>query len=326
MAKGITYFCTDSHGNTYSRYSAQHNQPIYTWAVAFRQRGSTAPVGKGEVSYSSRRELAVTNASRTCLNSNDWAAKRGDTDVYRVYDLMEVRAYPGRLTSEPVAPAPEPVKPAIEEAAPVKPTSTLYGELQQAFDFFNARLFEGRLRHVVFTLKTKPNCRGHYASDRFVTLADRAATSDEIAMNPVAIGQRPVDDTLSTVVHEMVHLAQEMFGKPGKGAHHNREWGQMMKEIGLYPSSTGAPGGKETGNKVSHYLIQGGRFDVACQELLATGFGLTWADGGAYDRKGGSAKQGKRVKYVCPSCELAAWAKHGAKLICGDCDEPLAAQ
>jgi predicted SprT family Zn-dependent metalloprotease/ribosomal protein S27AE len=328
MSKGITYFATDSHGNTYTRYSASHAKPIYTWAVAFRQRGTTAPVGKGEVSYSSRRELAITNASRTCLNSNDWAAKRGHTDVYRVYDLMEVRAYAGRLTSEPqAAQEAAPAAPEAPEAPePAKPTQTLYGELQTAFDYFNATLWGGRLRHVVITLKCKPNSRGHYACGRFVSREDQTITSDEIAMNPVAIGERSVEDTLSTLVHEMVHLAQAQFGQPAKGAHHNKQWGDMMREVGLYPSSTGQPGGKETGNKVSHYIIVGGRFHVAASALILTGFGLTWADGGAYDRKGGNAKQGKRVKYVCPECGQAAWAKHGARLICGDCEQPMEAQ
>jgi hypothetical protein len=32
-----------------------------------------------------------------------------------------------------------------------------------------------------------------------------------------------------------------------------------MREIGLQPSSTGEPGGMETGQTVSHYIIPGGR-------------------------------------------------------------------
>jgi hypothetical protein len=32
-----------------------------------------------------------------------------------------------------------------------------------------------------------------------------------------------------------------------------------MREIGLQPSSTGEPGGMETGQTVSHYILPGGR-------------------------------------------------------------------
>jgi predicted SprT family Zn-dependent metalloprotease len=362
MAKGITYFCIDSDGNEYTRYSAGHTKQQYFYAVICRGQGTDAATKHG-VSYASRIDLA--HAAQ-----NSRAAYYTKTEIARVTGIPGRHTTPPIVTPEPVEPAQElpapftpPVEPlapqvemerelakhgltveqaveAVNEAAgkaleaviardlgdePVKHTATVYGELQAAFDFFNARLFDNRLRHVVFTVKTKPRNLGHYASDRFVS-RDALAKSDEIAMNPIAMGRRPVADTLSTIVHEMVHLAQEMFGKPGKGAHHNKEWGAMMKEIGLYPSSTGEPGGKETGNKVSHYVIQGGRFDVACRELLATGYGLTWADGGAYDRSKEGSKQGKRVKYVCPCCELAAWARHGAALVCGDCSEPLVAQ
>jgi hypothetical protein len=30
-----------------------------------------------------------------------------------------------------------------------------------------------------------------------------------------------------------------------------------------------------------------------------------------------------RLKYSCPGCSLNAWAKPGANLICGDCEEPM---
>jgi len=49
-----------------------------------------------------------------------------------------------------------------------------------------------------------------------------------------------------------------------------------MKEIGLQPSSTGEPGGKETGQTVSHYIIPGGRYAKASAKLKAKGFQLHW--------------------------------------------------
>jgi hypothetical protein len=38
----------------------------------------------------------------------------------------------------------------------------------------------------------------------------------------------------------------------------------------------GVPGGKETGQHVSHYVITGGAFAVAFTKLQATGFTLRW--------------------------------------------------
>ena len=35
------------------------------------------------------------------------------------------------------------------------------------------------------------------------------------------------------------------------------------------------------------------------------------------------SKSGKRVRYVCPHGDMKAWAKHGAKLVCGEHMEPM---
>jgi hypothetical protein len=42
-----------------------------------------------------------------------------------------------------------------------------------------------------------------------------------------------------------------------------------MHEICLIPTGTGEPGGKETGQKVTHTVEEGGRFDEACKASLA---------------------------------------------------------
>jgi predicted SprT family Zn-dependent metalloprotease len=198
-----------------------------------------------------------------------------------------------------------------------QPTSQLYSEFTQAFDYFNERLFDGKLPRVIITLKAKPRSFGHFGKARFVALADSHCTTDEIAMNPTHFRERSVAETLSTLVHEMVHLQQHCFFTPAKAPHHNKEWAQLMKDVGLYPSSTRQPGGRETGNKVSHYIMKGEAFDRACTRLLATGFTLTWGSGEPQVAK--SKKQGKRVKYICPACQQACWGKHEGKYICGAC-------
>ena len=53
--------------------------------------------------------------------------------------------------------------------------------------------------------------------------------------------------------------------------YHNKEWAAKMREIGLMPTDTGQPGGKDTGQKVTHFIEPGGRFEQACTAYLATG-------------------------------------------------------
>jgi hypothetical protein len=91
-----------------------------------------------------------------------------------------------------------------------------------------------------------------------------------------------------------------------------------MKEIGLQPSTTGEPGGKESGQSVTHYIIPGGAYADAFAKLAATSFRLNWQsawfDGGESRKKAAS-----KTKYTCPTCGANAWAKPNTPLICGAC-------
>lgn len=209
----------------------------------------------------------------------------------------------------------------VPASAPASPTAQAYGELQQAYNFFNATLFEDHLPHCLITLQRKnPRTLGYYSPNRFSGIADESIKADEIAMNPTRFVGRSVTDVLSTLVHEMVHLQQERFHEAPRKGYHDRQWGDLMKAVGLYPSNTSQPGGRETGQQMSHYIIPEGHFACACEELIDTGFKLSFADRHGH---GGEAspktKQGRRAKYECFECKLAAWAKPEAKLMCAEC-------
>ena len=47
--------------------------------------------------------------------------------------------------------------------------------------------------------------------------------------------------------------------QPGRTGYHNREWASKMLEVGLVPSDTGQPGGKQTGQHMTHYIDPKGR-------------------------------------------------------------------
>ena len=121
---------------------------------------------------------------------------------------------------------------------------------------------------------------------------------------------------LSTLVHEMVHVWQETHGTRPRRSYHDREWARKMKEIGLQPSTTGEPGGKETGQSVTHYILPGGRFADAYTELAASGFRINWQSVpfNGVERK---RKTASKTRYTCPKCGTNAWAKPRTELICG---------
>jgi predicted SprT family Zn-dependent metalloprotease len=199
------------------------------------------------------------------------------------------------------------------------PTQETYDGLERAFNFFNDRLFENRLPSVIFTLRASRKAYGYFWAEQFTHREDGDPTH-EIAMNPATMS-RELIDVLGTLVHEMTHLEQQEYGKPGKNGNHNREWGVLMERIGLIPSNTGEPGGKKTGRQMTHYIDPMGNFFAEANHLIETGFDLPY-----FTKPRASALKKKdlsKVKHECPCCSFKAWAKQGANLICGDCNEQL---
>jgi predicted SprT family Zn-dependent metalloprotease len=222
----------------------------------------------------------------------------------------------------------------------------------------NEHLFNGTLPICLITLQREKKTYGYFCGNRFHKIGNVKETTDEIALNPQYFRSSGRDDkgVISTLVHEMCHLWQHHYGKPGRARYHNKEWADKMISIGLIPSSTGAAGGMMTGDSMDHYVDEKGLFNKVFNELVIQGFSLQWIepsydiDQGTFikvpgeedgfnemDSLSGSddpdtiskivASKKKidtsKLKYSCPTCKLNAWAKMGVKLICGNCNEAM---
>lgn len=241
---------------------------------------------------------------------------------------------------------------------PEQPTESTYRELKQAYDTFNAQLFGGTLPPCLLTLQREKRTYGYFSSARFGHRDGH--TTDEIALNPEYFAFLPLVEVLQTVVHEMTHLWQAHFGKPGRGRYHNDEWATKMESIGLMPSHTGMPGGRRVGDCMADYPLPGGRFLKAVDALVAIdGFQISWYDRFARPQglyppvaaaaaaelpaaalqlvaAGGAAAppvavlerppadRSNRVKYQCPVCRLNVWGKPGLSLRCNGCEVDVA--
>lgn len=206
------------------------------------------------------------------------------------------------------------------------PTSQAYSELRTAYDFFNRELFSGTLPPSLITLQRKGHRTfGYFAPKRFANAAGK--TADEIALNPRHFKHRTFLEVTSTLVHEMVHLWQHHFGRPSRSGYHNREWAGEMLRLGLRPSHTGRPGGRMTGQQMTHYIIPDGGFERAAKQLQATPFYISWFDsnGAVLIPKAGDdvlifGPSSRRAKFTCPGCGANAWGKPSLNLLCLDCE------
>lgn len=209
-------------------------------------------------------------------------------------------------------------KPAPKPVAEVEanPTKTMYDSLYASYDHFHRELFEGTLTPVVLLVHRKRNAHGYFWQDQWKAKGDKDAKIAEIALNPDTMG-RSIREVLSTLVHEMCHQWDALYGKvPSHG--HGKTWGAKMDEVGLTPTSTGQAGGKRTGRKVTHMIVDGGAFDESFKRLIATGVDFSWFTSPEVKLR---KRDLSKVKYTCPMCQTNIWAKTGLhSLWCSDCD------
>lgn len=204
----------------------------------------------------------------------------------------------------------------------MNPSARAYELLHLAFEHFNDHLFEGRLPPAILVLHRKRNAHGYFHAEQW-SHRESNEQMHEIALNPESMG-RDAPIVLSTLVHEMVHHEQQVFGKPSKGGHHNKEWADWMERIGLEPvDASGA--GKRTGRKMTHAIEVGGPFDNACEDFLRDN-----PDAVAIFAAPAIVKEKKRdlskVKHQCPCCDAKVWGKLGIRVVCMDCDEIMVAE
>jgi len=231
----------------------------------------------------------------------------------------------------------------------IEPAKESSKEFQVVYDHLNDVLFFGELPTCMIMFQRVKGSYGYHSGNRWTNRDGEH--KDEIALNPTYFATRPVKETLSTLAHEMCHLWQDHNGEPGRGRYHNKEWAAKMKTIGLQPYNV-TNDKRETGDKVSHYIVDGGLFGHIIEKFLETGFTISWLDrmiepvnklienndvendeiqtaikivqgSKENDNIHGLVKSsgGQRTKYTCPNYHYSVWGKKNINPMCGECKQ-----
>lgn len=218
-------------------------------------------------------------------------------------------------------------------------THQQFNTIGDLFDYYNNELFNNELPQCLVSIARHKGAHGFFTWDRWQDKENNLI--HEIALNPDTM-HRADAEWHSTLVHEMCHLWQQTLGDKVRKAYHNKQFAAKMEEVGLMTSTTGAPGGKRTGQSMTHYIMDGGPFRAAFDAIEADelhNLKLPYAParpkmaetkvtaGGSEsegDGEGGDSepksKSGVKVKYSC-SCGYNVWGKSGLKINCDDCEE-----
>jgi SprT-like family len=201
-----------------------------------------------------------------------------------------------------------------------EPTLKLFGLVQAAYNFFKTNLFSNELSRVILTLNHYAKSYGYYLHSAW--LDEAQIILPEINISPKALAL-PSIDIMAILVHEMAHHYQYLHGNPGRSGYHNREFAKIMYSLGLMCSDTGKPGGRITGQRMSHYTIKGGKFENVFFDMPQE-YILPFRAFPSIKRvRGQFSKNKSKSTYHCYGCGINLWGRPKANVICGDCELQL---
>ncbi len=177
---------------------------------------------------------------------------------------------------------------------------------ERAFHVLNERYFGSALSKSVLTIQSTPKAYGHFTL--YEAWEDKAGGYYEINLGAESLN-RPLPETIATLLHEMVH--QHCFENgiqdvSRSGRYHNKRFKAEAEKRGLIIGYT---------KSVGHSLTAPAPGLVAfCQS--------EWNYEVDIHRKGrgaGEQKKSSTRKYTCPGCGQSVRATKEVNIICGDC-------
>ena len=194
------------------------------------------------------------------------------------------------------------------------PALQLSQRLVQSYDLFNADLFDGRLPPVMLQLRNKPGCYGYFQPNKWSDRDGRLI--DVITLDSETATDRPLEELLSTLVHEMAHayVFHCTNGRASTGGH-GPQWRKEMERIGLPPVRIGLKWKHAT-----HSIDPNGSFHAVFLKHRKQLQDLPWRE--CIGASSGRASGPDRVRFQCPHCTFNVWAKPAGLPVCGFCSTP----
>ena len=200
-------------------------------------------------------------------------------------------------------------------------TSRAAGQLEKMFRELNKHYFAGKLPEPIISLKKTPSAYGHITCSKVWQAGGE--NKYEINISSATL-DRPIEETASTLLHEMVHehcMETGIKDTSNNGVYHNKRFKAMAEAHGLEVEHHPKYGWTITspGIELLDFIEQQGWQDLQMVEGVSLLDVLgTLPKGGSRTKKPSSTR-----KYICPKCGNSCRATKVINIICGDCMEQM---
>lgn len=182
--------------------------------------------------------------------------------------------------------------------------------LEKTFDLINQEYFESALSKTVITIQSSPKAYGHFTVNK--VWKESADSYHEINISAESLN-RPIQNTIATMVHEMVHLycAQNKIKDTSRGGtYHNKIFKVEAEKRDLkigYNKKDGHSPTEPTENLTE--FIKRSKLDTAiiCHRETA-------------EKQAKKKKASSTRKYVCPECGVSVRATKEVHIKCAECE------
>lgn len=191
----------------------------------------------------------------------------------------------------------------------------LQAAFQAAFNAINRDFYNDELEKVIITIKEgrKEGVLGSFYTEK--DWIQNGKPRHEITIAANYIGSRTVEQTIITLMHEMVHLynfQNEIKDTSRGGVYHNKKFKETAENHGLHIEFNDQIGwSTTTATQATQEWIK--------NNIRIKSFGIYKQ----VDEKETAKPKAKQsmVKKVCPCCGNIARVTSEFKLICGECNE-----
>lgn len=193
-------------------------------------------------------------------------------------------------------------------------TSQAIAFLESAFSKLNEHYFESALPMPIITIQSTPNAYGHFTTGEIWTDKQRKTSHHEINLGAESLN-RPIANTIATLLHEMVHFYCNVNGIQDTsrgGTYHNKRFKEEAEKRGLCI---------EYNERIGWSITQPSKElrSFCTKQHWRNKLTICRAGGVGPDKEPKKKKPSSTRKYICPCCGMSVRATKAVRIICADC-------